>query len=667
MPLRIRLLGGFRAERVDLGRPLCAWQRRSAKTLTKLLAVSPSHALHREEVMEILWPGLDLESALNGLGKALHAARRALEPELPPRKSSQYLQLTDCMLSINPERVVIDADHFQQLADDAQRSRTVTAYEAALAAYGGDLLPEDRYVDWCSERRQLLAELHVRLLLGLAEALEMDGAYSEAADRLRQAVEKDVTREDAHRRLIRAYAAMGDRDRALRQFHLCQDALRRELALTPQPETISLYQDLLQDRILTRTSDRPRESAGPRQKPASNWVDKKPLIGRERVIQHLCEQLTPVKTGRAGLILITGEPGVGKTRLLEEFANLGERTGALVLRGGSGAHAKHLSCGPFAIALEDYVASRPEPERHQMGLRYPALARCLPSLPITSEASRADPHEEVALAIARMLTELGGKQPVLLVLGDVQDLDPFNCDLLRYIAHLAVSRPWLIVGALREHEIETRGDLCQTILSMLREGLCSKLELERLTQEDCDELVRALLPDQCPTAELLEAVYVSSRGNPVFVEELVHELCQHTELVGECRRRSPVAAECPSARVPARLHALLATQLAGVEETVERVLALAAAAGSDEISLEELRGGAAALEPPISDAALFKALDHALHAGVLEEQERGYAFRYPLVRSALCEGLPHHRRAELDAAVGQARRNSRRLRVAAAR
>src|SRR4051812_38281863 len=72
--LRLGLLGGFRAERVGVDSAVTGWQRRSAKTLTKLLATSPGHALHREQLVDVLWPGVDFESALNSFGKALHAA-----------------------------------------------------------------------------------------------------------------------------------------------------------------------------------------------------------------------------------------------------------------------------------------------------------------------------------------------------------------------------------------------------------------------------------------------------------------------------------------------------------------------------------------------------------------------------------------------------------------
>jgi DNA-binding SARP family transcriptional activator len=250
-PVHVELLGGFRVERIGVARPV-VWQRRTAKTLTKLLAAHPRHSLHREEILELLWPRVPAKSALNRFGQALHAARRAFEPELLPRESSAYLQLTESVLSLKTEHVVIDADHFQQLAESALGRGNEEAYESALAAYRGELLPEDRYHDWCAERRAFLAELRIRLLVELADALEERGAQAAAADRLREVLRYDPTREDVHRRLIVLYAEMGTRDQAVRQFQMCREALQRELGLLPAESTLALYEEILADRTPKR-------------------------------------------------------------------------------------------------------------------------------------------------------------------------------------------------------------------------------------------------------------------------------------------------------------------------------------------------------------------------------------------------------------------------------
>ena len=336
--LRVGLLGGFRVEQTDGAREVSNWQRRSAKTLMKLLATYTGHALHREQILDILWPGVAVESALNSFGKALHAARHALEPELPRREDSAYLRLADGMLVLNSEHVVVDTDRFEQLAEVAFQRGDITAYEAALAAYSGELLPEDLYETWCAERRNSLAELHARLLLGVAEVLEERGAYDKSAGRLREVLRQDPTREVAHRRLMGLYAEMGTPEQAVRQFQLCEDVLRRELDLVPQQETISLYHHILASRALRQsaTPGADREPVDPgRPSPVEGDATLGgPFVGRKRVVQRLGEQLVRRDEGRPGMIVVSGEAGVGKTRLLEEFAIQASEQGALTLWGG---------------------------------------------------------------------------------------------------------------------------------------------------------------------------------------------------------------------------------------------------------------------------------------------------------------------------------------------
>ncbi len=121
----------------------------------------------------------------------------------------------------------------------------MVGYEAALALYSGPLLPEDRYEDWASGRRRYLGDLHLRLLVGLADALAVQGDRSGAIDCLEAAVLEDQTREGAHRRLMWLYDAIGARDLAIRQFEICRIHLRRELNTAPHPETTALYEELL--------------------------------------------------------------------------------------------------------------------------------------------------------------------------------------------------------------------------------------------------------------------------------------------------------------------------------------------------------------------------------------------------------------------------------------
>jgi DNA-binding SARP family transcriptional activator len=652
--VHVRLLGGFSVERADLGRAVSDWQRRSAKTLTKLLAVQPGHVLHREQIIDILWSGVDAESALNSFGKALHAARRALEPELARRRESAYLCLTDAMLALNPDHVIVDMDQFGELAEDALRRREIGAYEAALAAYGGELLPEDRYENWCAEPRGAMTELRIRVLLGLAEALERSGAYNEAAGGLRDVLQHDPTREAVHRQLMRLYAQMGTPDQAVRQFHACEAVMGRELGLAPQPETISLYQEILAggfapgpswaDWMANRTSLRPL--------PPARTANGRPFIGRDRVIERMCGQLTRRDDARTGMIVVSGEPGVGKTRLIEEFAVRARELGAVTLCGGRGGHANQFICGPFAVALEDYVANRSEAERAELTRLYPALTRFVPSLaaglPMPAPAADLrDYHLDLIPSIVHFLTDLARTKPVLLILGDLDDADDIGLDLIKYLAHLAVRMPLLMVGALHDPDIAARAGLRQMIEALTRERLWMRIDLYCLSERATGQLVRAMLPGTDLSDETLADIYTQSRGNPLFVLELVDAISSHGP--GENVPGSSLFVPPPT-----RARALTAMRLALMDDPLRRVLGLAAAVGTAEISLTQLRTSTAALEPPMASSDLSDALDRALRMRLLEERGDGYAFRHPVVRSAMYDCLPRHRRDEFHAALAVA-------------
>jgi DNA-binding SARP family transcriptional activator len=650
--LRVQLLGGFRVERVGVARPVSGWQRRTAKMLTKLLATHPRHRLHREQVLDIIWPDVELESALNSFGKALHAARHALEPELLPRESSAYLPLTDSMVALDTEFVWIDADHFECLAESALRQEDVAGYECALAAYGGELLPEDRYEDWCAERRDHLAALHIQLLLRLADAHEERGAHSASAARLREVLQHDPTMEDAHRGLMALYASLGARDQAIRQFQICEDALRRELDIAPEQSTVDLYREIQAGRIPRRLPAREPEEARVESGHPPTIAHRAPLVGRDSVLRQLGEELTRADGGAGRMIVVNGETGVGKTRLLAELATEARGRGAAVLWGGSGGHVNHLAYGPFTVALEGYVASRPDAERSDLARRFAPLVHFVPSLGTGNEGQpltdRSADDLYLAPAIVRLLTHLARVQPVLLVLGDLQDLHPSSRNLLEYLTQLAAQRRWLIVGTRRDEGLEGGTELSRMIDTAEREGLCRQVEVRPLDRGDCAELVRALLPGGRVDDAFVEHVYARSLGTPLFVEELLGEMRARGELV--LTRGSWGATNSSGACVPARVRALVAHRIAPMEDTVRRVLALAAANGM-EISLSDLRTGGAALRPPVSDVALFDALDRALAVRILEERNDLYAFRHPLVRSALYEDLSKHRRDELHAAL----------------
>jgi predicted ATPase len=430
--------------------------------------------------------------------------------------------------------------------------------------------------------------------------------------------------------------------------------LQRELAFAPQEETVAVYHDVLADRSRRRKapSTQSAERAGNWRIEPARLVSAAPFVGRDNLVAELCHQLAHPAQG-GGMVLVTGEAGVGKTRLLEEVAKTAADQGAVVLWGGGGASETNFVCGPFAVALEGYVAPRPVAERRELARRYPALSGLVPSLVSETAAAHAlaapGEHREVVPAIVRLLTDTAREHPVLLVLDDLRKADGYSLDIVGYLAHLASERRMLMIASVREEEVEPGSAVARLLANVMREGLCRRLELQCLSRAQCHELVAAIVPSTSVSRRLLDQIYELSRGNPMFVRELAQEvraLGQPGDAGTGARAASVIADQ-----VPSQVRALVEMQLSSLDSSTRRVLWLVAAAGTTEVSFADLRAGAAALDPPVGDGALLDALDRAVETRLLEERGHGYAFRHPLVRSALYERLSHHRRAQLGGAL----------------
>ena len=170
-PVRVRLLGGFGVWVGSRAGSEGAWRLRKARSLVKLLALAPGHRLHREQVMEALWPELGMHKASNNLHQILHAARRVFETSALARGSaaastSGYLLLRDEHLALCPDSPLwVDVEAFEQAAATALHAPLEpAAFRAAIDLYAGELLPEDRYEGWVEQRRAQLKELYLSLL-----------------------------------------------------------------------------------------------------------------------------------------------------------------------------------------------------------------------------------------------------------------------------------------------------------------------------------------------------------------------------------------------------------------------------------------------------------------------------------------------------------------------
>jgi DNA-binding SARP family transcriptional activator len=223
--VEVILLGGFQV-RVD-GRaiPPDRWSRRHSAALVKLLALTPGRSLHREQVIDALWPDLDTDAAAPRLHKAAHYARRTLGQPDAVVLSADTVHLCPRF------EVQVDAARFQRSARSALENGGIAAAKGALALYGGVLLPHDLYEGWAAQHRLHLGRLYSDLL--------------HQAEDWHQALAVDPSDESAHLALAHRYAESGARSAALRQLGELDQVMRDELGLEPSKESEALRRQVL--------------------------------------------------------------------------------------------------------------------------------------------------------------------------------------------------------------------------------------------------------------------------------------------------------------------------------------------------------------------------------------------------------------------------------------
>ncbi|MPZ53091.1 MAG: transcriptional activator domain-containing protein [Acidimicrobiia bacterium] len=221
----VRLMGGFGVVVDGENVPHDAWRSRRASDLVKFLALAPRHRVTQEQVIDALWPDLDIESGGGNVRKAAHRARRAMGID-------DGIILSGGMVSLAPDREIqTDVERFQDAAATSLREQSVTACRETAELYGGEMLPDDRYAAWCSEDRDRLRRRYLEILAG-----------AELWGRL---VDEEPTNEKAHQKIMDSHLANGDRRAVIRQFEHLSTSLQDELGVSPESASVELYEKAL--------------------------------------------------------------------------------------------------------------------------------------------------------------------------------------------------------------------------------------------------------------------------------------------------------------------------------------------------------------------------------------------------------------------------------------
>jgi tetratricopeptide (TPR) repeat protein len=386
-------------------------------------------------------------------------------------------------------------------------------------------------------------------------------------------------------------------------------------------------------------------------------VHRTPLVGREGELAELRRLVDLVAGGQGALIMIGGEPGVGKTRLVDELIPEAREQGFLTLVGHCYDTEGTRPFSPWVEILENSarVAKR-DILRHLLDETGPEVAKIMPELrrlfPDMPQPVALPPEQErdyLFTSFREYVERSSRVQPLLLVLEDLQWADESTMLLLEHLAQNLGEAPMLIVGTYRDVELDVSRPLGRALRQLVRERLSHRIALKRLPRDGVRDLLKAL-SDQAPPPRLVDGLFEATEGNPFFVEEVFQHLVEEGQLFDEGGRwRRDVRIE--ELEVPEGVRLVVGRRLERLSEEARGVLTTAAVIGRRfHFELLEALGD---FDPDVLVDAIEEAERLQLISPVSGREIR-FHFTQELVRQTLVGGLSSLRRQRLHQRIAEA-------------
>ncbi len=378
------------------------------------------------------------------------------------------------------------------------------------------------------------------------------------------------------------------------------------------------------------------------------------LVGRTDELRELRDLWYRALEGRAHLVVISGEPGAGKTRLAREMLVRAEVERAVVLSGGCYEYEAATPYLPFVEAIRGWVKGASDdalqttvaPYAAELVKLAPEIAERLAAVPASP---RLSPHEERSRLfdhVARLCAALAARNGLLVFLDDLQWADQGTIALLRYVLRQLRDERVLVLAAYREMELGRDHPLGAALVDWNRERLATRIQVGRLPLDGTSAMLGALLSQDQVTTEFAAAVHRETEGNPFFIEELVKALIEQGQIYRADRgwRRVEVAALA----IPQSVREAIGRRLDRLGPRSVEVLHVAAALGKT-FDFDEL---AAAVES--GEDAVLDALDEARAAQLLASRgPHEFAFTHDKIREVLYEELNPVRRRRLHRRIAE--------------
>ncbi|MFQ5399648.1 MAG: AAA family ATPase [Anaerolineae bacterium] len=627
---------------------------RTRKTLALFVYLAVTgEMLARETLAAFFWPESDETRGRGMLRNTVSYLRQTLDDP------DGRILLTDhhTIGLAGNANIELDLSFIQTAAEQLIRpvtdsAQTISALETAVAHYRGDFLagyslPHTPTFDEWVRQQQTIWQQRLGQILDALSRLQMEsGAAAQALESCRRWLIHDPLAETAYQRLMQLHLMKGDRAAALQTYTTCRQILAAELGSEPAPETEALAEKVRSEQ---KAASRPLA-------PSSSRL-LFPFVGRSGEHARLATAYRVVRQGQPQVVVITGEAGIGKTRLAAEFLNWARAQGADILPGRAFESSGQLPYRPLLQPLRSRLEQENAPEDllddvwlTELSRLLPELKNRYPDLPAPQPPGSTS-RTRLFEAVTRFILALAQRRPIVLFVDDFQWTDAATRDLLHYLLSRLEEEmaPVLILFTLR---LETAAELQGWFVDLGRQLPLTRLTLAALSQEDTDQLVTALVGTAQTRPALGQWLFAKTGGQPFYLVETLKFLSEQQALIQRSDGWGWVIQQADLAKlrhgvIPSTVREMVQNRLARLPETAVTML-MAAAVLNEHATFSHL-----CLLTGQEKGAALSILETLLAAHLLKETET----RLPVPLSELALVFTHNTiRHVVYEMIGQVRR-----------
>ncbi len=632
--LRAQFLGGFLLQSNQT--PLTGLDQPRYQRLLAFLLLHRHTPLSRQRIAFLFWPDSSDAQARTNLRNLFYRLRQVW-PEM-----DRWVETSGSELHwLAEDAFELDVEQFEQALAAAgetdDRARREALLRQAIDLYAGDLLP-DIYDDWALRARERLRNLYTQALEQLAQLLEEDRRYPAAIECCQQLLRHEPLQESVYRDLMRLYAASEDRAAALRIYHTCATTLERELGVEPSPQTRQAY-----ERLLNFEAGRRQEA------PVTHTL---PLIGRQRESRQIYAIWQEAVRGQNRLVLVSGEAGIGKTRLAEDLVERVRRQGHATATARAYAAEGGLAYAPVAEwlrspALHSALEQVDDIWLVESARLLPEILQRRPDLPQPGPLQEDWQRQRFFEGLARLFA--AAPQPLLLLLDDMQWADPATLEWLHFLLRSSLPVRLLVVGTVRRETLDGDHPLAQLTSHLQMAGRLREIALGPLNAGETARLADSAAGTALPAAAQAR-LFQASEGHPLYLVETVRAKEGYWVSAIDADDTTPApSTQYPIPYVPPKIQAVIGARLAQLSPSARQLAGLAAVVGR-AFTFAILAGASEK-----SDDELVQALDELWQRGIVVEQGAdAYDFSHGYIRDAAYGELSRARRRLLHRRVAAA-------------